>query len=155
MNMRNNNIYYLIVAAVIGLVAIFWIKIPAGERVATPTPIPTAPENLLGRPLLIKAGKTVAVDSGKLAITFANVLQDNRCPIDIRCLVIGQATIQIKASQNGRDLGSVNLISGPDKTLASRKIGGYAITLIKVDPQPVSTKKLEFKDYTITVVVTK
>ncbi len=85
----------------------------------------------------------------ELQIKIAN-LADSRCPSDVTCVWQGQAKILIDINKSGQNLGNFSLGLN-DKNLAARSFDHYSIQLIKVDPYPISTKKIDLSDYDVTL----
>jgi len=85
----------------------------------------------------------------ELQIKIVN-LTDSRCPSDVTCVWQGQAKILIDINKDSQNLGNFSL-SLNDKSLAARSFDHYSIQLIKVDPYPISTKKIQLSDYDVTL----
>lgn len=103
----------------------------------------------------VKINQNLTIESEGLSVKLLKITEDSRCPSDVTCIWAGQIGVLVNVSQNGKDLGNVNLILGPDKGLAEKKIDGYIIKLVEVSPYPISTKKIEPSDYVITIIISK
>ncbi len=99
--------------------------------------------------------QNLIIESEGLKVKFLKITEDSRCPSDVTCIWAGQVGVLLNVSQNGKDFGEINLILGPDKGLAEKRVDGYIIRLIEVDPYPISTKKIEPSDYTIAIIISK
>ncbi len=102
----------------------------------------------LGETFSLAVGESAAIDGEDLRLTFDGVSRDNRCPKDVQCIVAGAATV-VLIDGEGREL-TVDVPPGGD---AGVELDGYRITVVSVDPQTVSTRRIEPDDYVVTVVV--
>ncbi len=110
----------------------------------------------LNIPFKLTINQTAVIPTEDLNITFLNLSEDSRCTSDVQCIWEGQAIVQIGILKDDQNLGTFNLIkrAGNDK-LNVIKIDGYSISLEKVEPYPVSTKKIASTDYSIVLKVNK
>jgi hypothetical protein len=110
----------------------------------------------LNVPFTLKIDQTADIKSENLKVTFLNVNEDSRCPSDVQCVWEGQAKVQINVLKNNQDIGTFNLTkrAGHDE-LSVLNVDGHSITLEKVDPYPVSTKKTGTADYSIVLKIKK
>ncbi len=115
----------------------------------------TNPTHKLDDQIKLMINQNLTIESEGLSIKLLKVTEDSRCPSDVTCIWAGQVGVLVNVSQNGKDLGNINLILGPDKGLAEKKIDGYLIRLVEVAPYPISTKKIEPSDYIITIIISK
>jgi len=100
--------------------------------------------------------QTAFIKSEDIKIKFLTVAGDSRCPSDVVCIWAGQVEIIVNISKGCQNLGDFSLInSAGNKNLALKSFDGYSITLVKVDPYPKSTQKIELSDYIITLVVAR
>ena len=42
-------------------------------------------------------------------LTFNEILEDSRCPVDVQCITAGQALLEFEAARNGDDIITFNL----------------------------------------------
>lgn len=97
----------------------------------------------LGEEFSLKAGESARLDSGRLTLTFWDVLSDSRCPTDVLCIDAGQVRIQFRAHQDSVLLGEVELVArAGSPELGEAVVGDYTVQLLQVEPQPVSTTPL-------------
>lgn len=115
----------------------------------------TNPTHKLDAQIRLMINQNLTIESEGLSVKLLKITEDSRCPSDVTCIWAGQVGVLIDVSQNGKDLGNINLILGPDKKLAEKKINGYLIRLVEVSPFPISTKKIETSDYVITITISK
>ncbi|MEO9321194.1 MAG: hypothetical protein ABI361_11015 [Nitrososphaera sp.] len=111
----------------------------------------------LGEPFLLAYNQSVTVKDANLALHFANVTEDSRCPSDVRCIWAGRVSVLLnaKAADSDQPMAQLNLTapagSGASVTGA---LDGLTVTLQNVSPYPTSTSKPHLQDYVISLVVT-
>jgi len=101
----------------------------------------------LGVPFQLGFNQTATIQ--ELQIKILN-LTDSRCPSDVTCVWQGQAKILVDINKSSQNLGNFSLILN-DKNLEAKSFDHYSIHLIKVDPYPISTKKIQLSDYDVTL----
>lgn len=147
--MKKTTYYALIslVLMIIVLSAIFAFK-PAPIDVPD-VPIVTKPETPV-----IKSEGLVTIKILERAI-FTNlniepqrVLEDSRCATDVQCVWAGQIKIETKIV--GKSTITHSFLEG-----SKLSFEGYDIVLKKVEPYPVSTKKINSSDYRFTFLIEK
>jgi hypothetical protein len=103
--------------------------------------------------LSLRFGQTAFFDEANTYISFLEVSEDSRCPKDVQCVWAGRVGVLLGVEQEG-SLLPVVLSKGPGGT-ESVAVKGYNLLLVSVSPEPVSTKQLQWHDYTITVLLEK
>lgn len=104
----------------------------------------------------LKVNQLAYVQSENIKIKFLDVIQDSRCPSDVVCIRAGEVAILVNVIKNNKNFGDFMLIISPgNEDLTSEIFDGYYIKLIKVDPYPNTSKKIELSDYVATLIVTK
>jgi len=106
----------------------------------------------LGMPFPIQIGQTVEIASEDIAITFRQVTEDSRCPVDVECFWAGQAVIDVEVARQGSSLGSFSLTLGQDEQAAQARVSSYTITFVELDPIP-DTRIPSPPDYVATLSV--
>ena len=106
-------------------------------------------------PFQLKINQVVFIKSENIKIIFINVTEDSRCPSDVDCIWEGQVTIVINIFKNNQFIGEFNLTSRGFDGPAIKNFNGYSISLIKVEPYPISTQIIELTDYIVTFNVSK
>jgi len=103
-------------------------------------------------------GETVAVDGAGLEITFSYVSGDSRCASDVTCIWQGVADILL--SVNGKEIQGFQvqasipgLITTPFYENTAIDIDGYTLRLLQLDPYPMSTHRIEKKEYKALLVL--
>jgi len=94
----------------------------------------------------LAVNKSVTFDG--LKITFDKIVQDNRCPVEVECLVAGHAITQVTLSSLGK-VGEANLVSDN----IPYRFGNYAIYFKHVSPVRHSKTEIDPKNYIIVLHV--
>lgn len=103
----------------------------------------------------LKVNQTALIESENIKVKFLDVTEDSRCPSDVTCIWAGQVKILVNVLKNDQNMGDLTLTGQAGDELAVGTFDGFSIKLIKVDPYPVSTKKIELTEYIATLVVSK
>ncbi len=109
-------------------------------------------ETQLDEEFALAINQTGRIQSENLQLTFWDVTEDSRCPVDVNCIQAGQATIKVQVSQQGNDLGEMTLTT--DLESNSMTFDSYTLRLVGVEPDPVSTQTIDMSEYRVTLVVT-
>ncbi|MFQ5382319.1 MAG: hypothetical protein ACE5EF_11980, partial [Dehalococcoidia bacterium] len=121
------------------------------ESTATPTPTPAAGQ-ALGIPFEIRAGETVALAPPGHSLTLEEVTNDSRCPVDVTCVWAGEVTgAFVGIGETGSPVPMALTLGAADPPAAL--FDSLRLTLLRVEPQPVTTLEIEQSDYRATVVV--
>ena len=97
--------------------------------------------------------QTGRVQSEGLEVTFWNVSEDSRCPIDVTCIQAGRAGITVRVSENGQSQGEFALSTSQEENAIT--VGQYSIRLVRVRPAPVSTQTINISSYRATLVISR
>ena len=110
----------------------------------------------LGQEYALAFGGTVRFESEGLRVGFMDLQEDSRCPSDVTCTQAGRVKILMDTAHDAsRLLGGFTLTLGIDLEAASEEFQGYTVTLVDLNPYPISTQETRLQDYIATVVVTK
>jgi hypothetical protein len=84
-------------------------------------------------------------------ITFEKVVSDNRCPVDVVCVVAGEARALFSLDEPAKPSRGFELDTAraPNAT-----VNGYGVSLLAVSPAPRSTVRIEPRDYVVELTVT-
>lgn len=101
--------------------------------------------------VLINKQKTVV--KNKLTIKFASLVEDSRCPTDVRCIQAGNAkiTIEVGGGKGAPKTFEINTDAEPQTV----SYGGYEIKLTDLNPKPASNIRINRNGYTATFTVSK
>ena len=109
------------------------------------TPAVTAQAVDPGDEVTLAAGATVSVKTANLQVHFVSVTEDSRCPRDVTCVWAGEVKVLL-GIQTPQVASQVEILEGGN-TVA----GAHRVTLIRVEPQPMSTAKIAPHDYRATL----
>jgi hypothetical protein len=92
----------------------------------------------LGEDFRVIRGQDAVIDGEPLAVRFASVVEDSRCPVDARCVRAGEAKVQIVLRLPRR---------GPEEVILSTEGGQpryatydrYDVRLVSLAPEPRTT----------------
>ena len=133
------------------------VEAPTATTTPTTTPPATTPTPLPARvvqpgsPFELGVTETVEVDGTGWRITLVAITEDSRCPVDVVCVWAGQITAAFVA-ENTDGRFDLEITLGP-LTTAEAVVNGYRVTLLEVNPRPVSTIQISPQEYGVTVVV--
>ncbi len=124
-----------------------------------------APGQGVNQTLSLDAGQTVRLDDAAL-LTFANVVNDNRCPRGATCAWAGTATVRLKLrprdSKPSDDpwlelLTILNggVAKGEETGLIPVETAGYVVTLLELRPEPVAGMSVLESSYRAVVRIRK
>jgi len=99
----------------------------------------------------LRVGESVRIRDTDARIELWDLSEDSRCPVDVVCVWEGRAVIELRLSSGGEPARSARLSTETDKN--SVEFAGYRISLVGVDPDPVSTDPPELSDYRARLVV--
>jgi hypothetical protein len=108
-------------------------------------------ETELDTEFILGINQSGIIDAESLLIDFWNVVEDSRCPSDVECVQEGQAVIELNLFEADRGPHHLQLTTGTE----GAHFEGYLVKLLKVSPTPISTEKIEFSDYRVTLIITK
>jgi hypothetical protein len=110
--------------------------------------VPTEPEHARissPREIVLAYGEDRFLDGTVLRLSFGQVLEDSRCPVDVVCVWEGNARVEIGI---GAGMGpthpiQLNTALEPGAVVWS----GVLVTLLEVTPAPRSDSRIDLKDY--------
>lgn len=88
----------------------------------------------------------------KLIVKFVSLIEDARCPQDVKCIQAGNAKIEIEVSK-GKEKETFEINTNLGAKGAT--FGGYAIDLIDLTPVPKSNIRINKNGYVATFTVTR
>lgn len=83
----------------------------------------------------IPLGQTRLLDEERLAVTFARVLEDSRCPDGTQCVTAGNAVVGLILHERGEATRMVELNTHSQPRTVSHE--GYVITVVDLRPRPI------------------
>ena len=100
-------------------------------------------------PFTLAFGNRARVEHSDVRVRFAAVLEDSRCPADVRCIQAGRARVRLEVTQGGRPV-SIELSTDPEASMGSA--GGVTWELQAVTPYPTAGRERRDRDYVLTLV---
>jgi hypothetical protein len=100
----------------------------------------------LGVEVTLAPGAAVSVKDTGLLVRFVAVTEDSRCPRDVTCVWAGQLKVQLEIQQSSQAASQVEILAG-----GTMEAGKYSVTVVRVEPQAVSTVKIGPQDYRATL----
>jgi hypothetical protein len=107
----------------------------------------------LGEEFELRVGQTGLVDDELLALSFEDVPQDSRCPIDAICVWEGDAVVRVTARRLPRSQARLELHTQPDRSQAAFQT--YRIRLVTLSPRPRASQPVPQREYAARLVVTR
>jgi hypothetical protein len=101
---------------------------------------------LAGAEVTLAVGEAVTVKGSTVKIRFVGVSEDSRCPRDVNCIWAGEAKVRLDI--HVRTQTRVEIPEG-----GSTVAGPYRVTLLRLEPQPVSNARTAAKDYRATLKI--
>lgn len=84
----------------------------------------------------IPIGETRVLDEERLAVSFARVVEDSRCPVGTQCITAGNAVVGLILHERGEATRMVQLNTHSKPRTVSHE--GYVITVVDLQPLPVA-----------------
>ena len=98
----------------------------------------------------LSAGATAPVKGTDLQVTFVGVIEDSRCPTDTTCVWAGEVNVKLSMKLGNQAAVESEVLEGRATLLEP-----YRLTVTRVLPEPVSTKKIQPGEYRINLIVAK
>lgn len=111
-------------------------------------------EAVLERDFKIKYGQELTVKGQDLKVKFDSLLEDSRCPSDVKCVWEGDAKILISVRRANAEASNMELHTNQRFTQAE-KYQRYVIKLVALSPYPRTSVKQEQSDYVATLLIKK
>jgi hypothetical protein len=117
-----------------------------GSRAGTalPSPLELDVEGTLA------AGASSAVKGTDMEVKFVTITEDSRCPTDSTCVWAGEVKVKLEVRLGNQAPKESEVLEG-----RSMLAEPYRLTVTRVLPEPVSTKKTTPSDYRISLIVVK
>ena len=101
----------------------------------------------------LRAGQTARVEGTGLTVSFVNVTEDSRCPVEVLCVWAGNGAVSLVLTDDSGAKSSVVL----NTTLSPRsvRVPGYEITLTGLKPDPKQGAPIPLVNYVASLRVTR
>jgi hypothetical protein len=103
-----------------------------------------------GTEVTLAPGATVVVKAADTKVRFIAVTEDSRCPSDVTCIWAGVVKVQLEIRHAAQAVASVEILVG-----GSAPADAYRVSLVRVEPQPISTARIAPQDYRATLKIEK
>ncbi|MEM3065358.1 MAG: hypothetical protein QW177_08290 [Candidatus Nitrosotenuis sp.] len=110
---------------------------------------------LLDRPFDLHLNETTLITSDNILIKFLNVTNDSRCPSGVQCMWRGGVRVEISIRKENIGYGGFGLELGGHSSAEIPVFDKYFIQLLKVEPHPKRTHKIQPGEYVATFIVKK
>jgi hypothetical protein len=102
----------------------------------------------------LKYGQELTVEGQSLKVKFASLLQDSRCPTDVKCVWEGDAKILLRVRRGNAKKANMELHTNQNFAQA-RKYQHYVIRLVALAPYPKTRLTQKQSDYVATLIIKK
>jgi hypothetical protein len=103
--------------------------------------------------LTLQVGQTAS--AGGLGITFLEVSNDWRCPIDAICISAGDAYLQLAVTTSNRTPASQLQLQVEHPQNRSATFEGYSLTVQSLGPYPSASNPIDKSQYKVTLEVSR
>jgi len=134
-------------ARTIGIAVFGWHCLFSGAGFAQESSPPK-----LGEEFELAVHQTAQMTAEKISVTFQEVLEDSRCPVDVTCIWAGLAKVSLHVAVSGQEREISLSTSPPDN---SAGFENYTFWLIKVRPVPRADQTMDRSAYVVTLRVDK
>ncbi len=104
----------------------------------------------VGEEFELAVHQTAQMRADNISVTFQEVLEDSRCPVDVTCIWAGLAKVSLQVAVSGQER-EISLSTSPPED--SAVFENYTFWLISVRPVPRSDQNIDSSAYFVTVRV--
>ena len=101
---------------------------------------------------IIQVGESEVLRNEPVRIQFERIIEDSRCPIDVQCIVAGEAIGEFEIRVGGAAPVTVEISTDPRGSVV---VEGYRFTLVGMTPLPRSNIRIDPRQYRAELVVTR
>jgi hypothetical protein len=99
-----------------------------------------------GAPVTLAPGETATIGGTSTRVRFLSVTEDSRCPRDTTCIWAGEVTVSIEIREASKQPTRVQMKEG-----GSAEAGQWRLTLVSVEPHPMTTVTIAAGQYRVTL----
>jgi hypothetical protein len=104
--------------------------------------------------IVVQFGNSNQVNTD-LRVSFAQVVEDSRCPASVACVWQGNGAIRLDiTTARGAQSATLNTAGG-NVFPREASLAGYTFTLVELDPQRETTDPIPLRQYRATIRVTR
>jgi hypothetical protein len=117
---------------------------------------PAPSEALIGEQFELTIGERVTLAEAGISLSFAEVVEDSRCPADAMCVQQGRAVVSGDLTDAAGAPAPYTLTLGnADDAGAEIAAGDYTVRIVALDPYPGTVDQVNPEDYRLTLLVEK
>ena len=102
-----------------------------------------------GQAFELAFGATASCTCGAPDITFADVVADSRCPLNVECIWEGEVIVKLSVDGEDVQLGLSSIDTAPEMDT----IGQWSVQLLEVNPYPEDPVEIPEEDYELKLIV--
>ena len=153
MNGLNKNTALVIVLICAAVIFNVWLDMHYKDQNIQASNTNKAPTHTVKVPFLTKditlgVGQAAAV--GDINVSVDGITADNRCPVDVNCIVAGSVKARVRAI-----FGTTTITDELSSVAIPHEFMGYFISLTDVAPQRKSQTNIKASDYRLTLHVSQ
>lgn len=108
---------------------------------------------VMDKAFILKVGEVGLIEDLNRRIEFREVAEDSRCPKGVDCIWAGNAKVRLYVRDGEKEPVVVELNTAAGNNSANA--GGLTISLVSLDPYPVSGTEIASDDYRATLKISK
>jgi hypothetical protein len=116
-------------------------------------PATVTKEAALGQEFEVRLGRQVSIEHEGLTVAFSSLVEDSRCPQDVKCVWAGNGKVLLRLSKAGKRAALMRLNTGLDPKQDAYR--GYDVKLVGLNPYPKKDARIKKRDYVATLIVTR
>jgi len=101
----------------------------------------------------LKISETAVFSDHDISVQAASVVEDNRCPANVTCIVDGWVTVSFNVRVEDVEYTFQATLDSSKPQDAEIEVGGYIFRLVTVNPYPQDSNQIEQEDYSFSLVV--
>ncbi len=106
-----------------------------------------------GESFTLAVGERATLDAVHTSVRFLTVSEDSRCPSQVQCVWAGDGAVVLEVAPADGDTAEDTLHTNPESGPGALVLAGYELTLLQLDPFPVTPGEIEPDDYRVTLAL--
>ena len=99
---------------------------------------------------VLAPGETAVLQGTGIRVEFVTVLGDSRCPANVVCIQLGEASVQLRVYDNGLVTAYEIRTGSPERASAQHR--DLRIEMLDLQPYPFSSRRIQPSDYRATFI---
>ena len=108
-----------------------------------------------GESFTLEVGEKATLDAIHTSVRFLAVAEDSRCPSQAQCVWAGDGSVVLEIAPAGGDEAEETLHTNPESGPGAVALAGYELTLLRLDPYPVTPGDIATDAYRATLVLSE